>query len=180
MYFVVAWILFFQSENKTRTVLTGYLKPKESEEKRENSNAPPRWYRYNWCCHTSINRWENILTVTTLLCVSNHLSPAGSSMEWRPPISIPVVRRYSVLQQQLPDWHVSISSCYMQLQRKHKIFSFGNIIDDRPVYLHCYVLPEWPPAHPSHSDQLRLQPAPEGHTTLLSPWLHDIHQFSPE
>ncbi len=34
----------------------------------ENSSdtPPPRWYRYNRCCQTSINRWENVLTVTTL------------------------------------------------------------------------------------------------------------------
>ncbi len=46
------------------TTLTGYLKPKESE---ENSNdPPPRWYRYNRCDIRSINRWGNFLTVTTL------------------------------------------------------------------------------------------------------------------
>ncbi len=47
---------------------TSYLKPKESKEKRENSkDPPPRWYRYYRCCHTSINQWENFLTVTTLV-----------------------------------------------------------------------------------------------------------------
>ncbi len=36
---------WYESQSKTRTVLTGYLKPKESQ---ENSNdPPPRWYRYN-------------------------------------------------------------------------------------------------------------------------------------
>ncbi len=55
------------SRSKTCTALTGYLKPKESEEKRENSNDPPPWwYRYNRCDNTAINRWENVLIVTTL------------------------------------------------------------------------------------------------------------------
>ncbi len=48
------------------TALTGYLKPMESEEKRENSNdPPPRLYRHKLCDIRSINRWENFLTVTT-------------------------------------------------------------------------------------------------------------------
>ncbi len=46
---------------------TAYLKRKESEENRENSDPAPRWYRYNRCDNTSINRWENVLTVTTLV-----------------------------------------------------------------------------------------------------------------
>ncbi len=28
---------------------------------------PPRWYRYNQSDNTSINQWENILTITTLV-----------------------------------------------------------------------------------------------------------------
>ncbi len=49
------------------TALTGYIKPKKSEEKMENSNnPPPQWYRYNQCDNMSINRWENFLTVTNL------------------------------------------------------------------------------------------------------------------
>ncbi len=31
---------------------------------------PPRWYRYNRCDIRSINRWENFLTITTLVCGS--------------------------------------------------------------------------------------------------------------
>ncbi len=55
---------------KCAPALTGYLKPKESEEKRDNSNdPPPRWDWYNRCCHTSINRWEKFLTVTTLFAI---------------------------------------------------------------------------------------------------------------
>ncbi len=51
-------------------------------EKRENSNdppPPPRWYRYYRCCHTSINRWENFLTVTTLTSTSK--SRSSDSLE---------------------------------------------------------------------------------------------------
>ncbi len=56
---------WYESQSKTCTVLTGYLKPKEE---RENSNDPPPWwYRYNRCDIRSINRWENFLTVTTLV-----------------------------------------------------------------------------------------------------------------
>ncbi len=72
LYLVVAWVEFnqlmsncckFKSERKMRLELTSYLKPNESEEKRENSNnPPPRWYRY----YTSINQWENVLSITTL------------------------------------------------------------------------------------------------------------------
>ncbi len=28
---------------------------------------PPWWYRYYRCCYTSINRWGNFLTITTLI-----------------------------------------------------------------------------------------------------------------
>ncbi len=56
-------------------MLTGYLKPKESEEKRENSNDPPtlRWYRYNRCDNTSINRWE-MSSPSQPECVADRLS----------------------------------------------------------------------------------------------------------
>ncbi len=65
---------WYESQSKTSRILTGYLKPKESEEKRENSNdLPPRWYRYNRCDNTSINRWENFLTVTTLPVGQGHM-----------------------------------------------------------------------------------------------------------
>ncbi len=69
-----------------RTALTGYLKPEESEENRGNSNDPPthttttQWYRYNRCCHTSINRWENFLTVTTLRATIMHLLCARQNL----------------------------------------------------------------------------------------------------
>ncbi len=63
---------WYESQSKICMALTGYLKPMESEEKRENSNdPPPRWYRYNRCDNTSINRWENVLTVTTLVNTRN-------------------------------------------------------------------------------------------------------------
>ncbi len=43
---------WYESDSKTRTALTCHLKPKESQENKENSkDPPPRWYRY---CHTSI------------------------------------------------------------------------------------------------------------------------------
>ncbi len=32
---------WYESQSKMHTALIGYLKPKESEEKRENSNDPP-------------------------------------------------------------------------------------------------------------------------------------------
>ncbi len=44
----------------------------KNEKKRQNSNEQtllsptPWWYRYYRCCHTSINLWENFLTVSTL------------------------------------------------------------------------------------------------------------------
>ncbi len=70
---------WYESQSKTRTVLTGYLKPKETEEKRSNSNdPPPRCYRYNRSHNTSINRWENVLTITTLKHVTSTLYSASS------------------------------------------------------------------------------------------------------
>ncbi len=59
-----------------RTALTGYLKPKEIEEKRENSNDPHHGDTViNRCDIRSINRWENVLTVTTLLETLSSASP---------------------------------------------------------------------------------------------------------
>ncbi len=95
---------WYESQSKMRMALTGYLKPKESEEK--SNDPPPWWYRYNWCDNTSNNRWEHFLTVTTL--VSNRKikngNPAHLSPAWKTCFYIMAYRIIGIQNKNLNTW----------------------------------------------------------------------------